>query len=186
VGARLLVGAVVLLVAAAAVEALHRVGASEVVAVSAGVGAERGEEADTGFTLAGAGTYEGDGRLLRTRVLRSGLEHLSAEEVGRAFPGADRGLLDILRVAVAPGGTLVLGVIRFPPGRTAQSGVELWQGRRLRGAFLVPPGSFGGGFAFDRAGTLIALFSADGALRSVYDLDGRRVEDFADRLLLGR
>jgi hypothetical protein len=94
--------------------------------------------------------------------------------------------LDILRLAVAPDGTLVLGVIRFPPGRRAQSGVELWQGRRLRGAFLVGPGSFGGGFAFDRAGTLLALFSADGALRGVHDLDGRRLQDFPDRFLLGR
>jgi hypothetical protein len=183
VQARIVVGAVLALAAAAAGDAL--VGGAEQGAVAPTARDRDGRE-ETGFALAREGTYEGDGRFLETRVLRAGREHLSAEAVAAAFPGADSGLIDILRIAVAPDGTLVLGIIRFPPGLRAQSGVELWRGRRLRGAFTVEPGSFGGGFAFDRAGELIALFSHDGALRGVYDLSGRRLEDFPDRFLLGR
>lgn len=182
--ARIVVGAVLVLAAAAAGDAL--VGGAEQAAVAPTARDREGGREETGFALAREGTYEGDGRYLETRVLRAGREHLSAEAVAAAFPGAEGGLIDILRVAVAPDGTLVLGIIRFPPGLRAQSGVELWRGRRLRGAFIVEPGSFGGGFAFDRAGELIALFSHDGALRGVYDLHGRRLEDFPDRFLFGR
>jgi hypothetical protein len=177
------VAAVLVLAAAAAGDALRRVGAVESAVAPRAQEIERDGPAEPGFVLAGEGAYEGDGRLLHTRVLRSGREYLSAEAVARAFPGADKGLIDILRVAAGPNGMLVLGVIRFPPGRAAQSGVELWRGNRLVDAFLVEPGSFGGGLAFDRTGELMALFSPDGALRGVYDLSGRRFADFPDRFL---
>ena len=182
--AQIVVGAVLALAAVAAADALIG-GGGEAADAPTARDRDHGREA-TEFALARAGTYEGDGRFLETRVLRAGREHLSAEAVAAAFPGADSGPIDILRVAVAPDGTLALGIIRFPPGLRAQSGVELWRGRWLRGAFTVEPGSFGGGFAFDRAGELIALFSHDGALRGVYDFSGRRLEDFPDRFLLGR
>lgn len=179
--ARIVVAAVLVLAAAAVTESLGLVGGDSAPAR----GAEPEARPEPAFVLAGEGTFAGDGRRLRDRVLRDGVEYLSAEEVGDAFPGSGRGLIDILRIAAGPDDTLALGVIRFPPGLRPETGVVLWRGREPVGAFLVEPGSFGGGIAFGRTNDLVALFSHDGGLRGVYDLSGRRLEDFPDRFLLG-
>ncbi|MDQ4081966.1 MAG: hypothetical protein M3123_03645, partial [Actinomycetota bacterium] len=110
-------------------------------------------------------------------------EYLSRDAVARAFPVRVEGPLDISKVAVAPDGTLVLAVYRFPADRPAQGALEFWRGRTLLSAFPVPPGYFGGGLAFNRDGSLVATFSYDGQLRGVFDRRGRRLESLPTSFL---
>jgi hypothetical protein len=183
-GARVVVGAVCVLALAAAADALR------------GLPPERGRGADVRaagvrdvrpvprLAEARAARFAGDGAFLTKRVLRDGREFLSAEDVERAFPGERDGPIDISKIAVAPDGTLALGVYRFRTGAPAAGAIELWRGRRLAGAFAVPPGWFGGGIAFDPTGTLVATFSRDGQLRGVFDRRGRRLDDLDEFLQL--
>lgn len=186
---RLVVLAVLVLAAAAAGDAMRGTGreardaAPDRGAARAGASEPPARQV---FVLPRQGRFEGDGRFLHRRVLRGGREYLSAEAIERAFPGDDRGPIDVSKIAVAPDGTLVLAVYRFPNGRPAIGALLLWRGRELVGSFAVRPGDFGGGLAFSRRGDLIALFSHDGALRGVYDRSGRRFDAFPDRFLLGR
>ena len=185
-GARLLVLAVFVLAAAAAGDAFRggggegRVNTSRTVTTRA---ASEERAPGAAFVLPRQGRFEGDGRFLHQRVLRSGREYLSAEAIEEAFPGEDQGPLDVSKIAMAPDGTLVLAVYRFPNGRPAAGAILFWRGREAVGAFSVPPGNFGGGLAFSPRGDLVALFSHDGALRGVYDREGRRFEKFPDRFL---
>jgi hypothetical protein len=159
------------LAAAAAGDALRGLGAEE--------RSVRGGEAPRGgFELVGGLRHDYSvvgGDLFRNNVVRSGNRFLSTDEVAAAFPGESENPIDVSKIAVAPDGTLVLGVYRFRPGLSAEGAVQLWKGRRLVGAFLVPPGYFGGGFAFSRDGALIATLSYDGALNGVFDREGRLV-----------
>jgi hypothetical protein len=66
---------------------------------------------------------------------------------------------------------------------TRLGAVELWRDRRPAGGFGVPPGYFGGGVAFNRDGSLLAMFSYDGQLRGVFDLTGRPVEGLHESFL---
>ena len=168
--ARLVVVAVFVLAAAAAGDAFRGGGAGERLPPRV---QEDPREQPTPLVPGNRHPYVAAGPFLQKRVLRGGREFLSAEAVERAFPGEAEGPLDISKVAVAPDGTLVLAVYRFPPGRAAVGALQFWRGRRLESAFDVPPGYFGGGLAFNRDGTLVALFSYDGQLRGVYDREGR-------------
>lgn len=113
--------------------------------------------------------------LTRTRVLRAGVEVLGEKAIDAAFPAPLEGVnFDVAHVAVAPDGTLVLAIYKFPrPGR-AQAGIELWRGRRLVGAFPVPAGSFGGGIGFNEEGDLVATFSRGESKVTLFDRTGRR------------
>jgi hypothetical protein len=167
--ARLVVVAVFVLAAAAAGDAFRGGGADELLRRTAQ------EEPPDRRTLLLSGSrhpFVAAGPFLQKRVLRGGREFLSAEAVERAFPGEVEGPLDISKVVVAPDGTLVLAVYHFPPGRAAVGALQFWRDRRVVGAFRVPPGYFGGGLAFNRDGSLVALFSHDGQLRGVYDRRG--------------
>lgn len=124
--------------------------------------------------------FASDGSFLHKRVLRAGKEYLSAEAIERAFPVPVDGPLDISKLAVAPDGTLVLAVYRFPADGHARGALEFWRGRRLVGAFAVPPGSFGRGLAFNRDGSRVATFSYDRRLSGVFDRHGRRFSSFSD------
>jgi hypothetical protein len=127
--------------------------------------------------------FTAEGELVRKRVLRGGKSYLSAEAVSGAFPGKADGPLDVSKIAVAPDGTLVLAVYRFPSDRPAVGALELWRGRTLVGAFQVPPGFFGGGLAFSRDSRYVATFSHDGALMGVFDRRGRLVSGLSDSFL---
>lgn len=180
--AKLVVVAVFFLAAAAAGDALRGVGAEERGALDRGGASEGGPLLVVGlrhdYAVVG-------GDLFRNRIVRSGAQFLSTDEVAAAFPGESKNPIDVSKIAVAPDGTLVLGVYRFRPGLSAEGAVELWNGRRLVGAFLVPPGYFGGGFAFTRDSALIATLSYDGTLNGVFDREGRLVsrlgESFSSR-----
>jgi hypothetical protein len=170
--AKLVVVAVFVLAAAAAGDALRERGASE------RAGDERPRRADTLPTLVGGRGHNfvvaGSG-LFHNTVLHEGAPHLSAARIAAAFPGESDHPIDVSKIAVAPDGTLVLGVYRFRPGLAAEGAVQLWRGRRLVGAFLVPPGYFGGGFAFSPDGALIGTLSIDGMLNGVFDRRGKLV-----------
>jgi len=182
VTARFLVVAVFVLAAAAAGDAFRgepgRVAALERPAVE-----ERATVAPPRLVLGKANRFRAVGPFLNKRVLRAGKEHLPAEAVEAAFPGDVAGPLDISKVAVAPDGTLVLAVYRFPLGRPAVGALQFWRDRRLLSAFEVPTGYFGGGLAFSRDGRLVALFSHDGGLRGVYDRGGRLLSGLPDSFL---
>ena len=126
---------------------------------------------DHGFTLAG--------RRMRNRVLRAGREHLGPEAVASAFPLPIEGPIAIANLAVAPDGTLVLAVWRFPSGRPMATALEFWRDRRAIGGFGVPPGHVAGGLAFSPDGQLVATFGPHGDLRGVFDRRGRRVTHHA-------
>jgi hypothetical protein len=180
VATKLVVAAVLVLAAAAAGDALRGVGAGE--RWSGGRTAPQRVES-TALRRGRAEEYASSGAFLRKRVLRSGREYLGAEAIERAFPVRTEGPLDISKVAVAPDGTLVLAIYRFPASGEAEGALELWRGRRLVGAFSVPPGYFGGGLAFNRDGSLLATFSYDGQLRGVFDRQGRRLSGLPESFL---
>ena len=129
----------------------------------------------TRFAVATTGGFEGAGPYLHNRVERNGREYLSAEAIEAAFPVPVDGPLDISKIAVAPDGTLVLAVYRFPAEGEAHGALEVWDRRRLVSAFPVPSGYFGGGLGFSGDAKLIATFSYDGAVRGVFDRSGRRL-----------
>lgn len=113
-----------------------------------------------------------DGPLVQSRVLRGGREVLSAEQVRAAFPSAPpEALFDVARIAVAPDGTLVLGVLALF-GQSAAA-LELWQAGSLVSAFPVPSGSFAGGLGFTRDGRVVGWLR-DGSWAWLFDREGRR------------
>lgn len=124
-----------------------------------------------------SGPYRADGGYLKSRVLFAGRPHLSEEQIAQAFPAvvAAYDLFDIRALALAPDGTLVVGVYEFPAGRPARAAIELWRGRELVGAFGVLPGALAGGLGFSGDGSLIAAFSADGQEAMLFDREGRFV-----------
>lgn len=128
-------------------------------------------------TLVGgkAAGFREDGPYLQTRVLEpGGREYLSAEAIEQAFPVPVEGPLDISDVAVAPDGTLVVAVYRFPAYGRARGALELWRDGKLVAAFAVPTGFLGGGLRFSRDGQLVGTLSRDGRL-TVLDRRGRLV-----------
>jgi hypothetical protein len=117
------------------------------------------------------------GTPFRTRVVRpGGGDYLGAAAIERAFPVRAAGPLDIARVAVGPDGTVVVAAHRFPLVGEYRSGLELWSGRKLVRAFLVPAGAFAGGLGFSPRGDLVATMRYDGRW-TLYDRRGRRVAD---------
>jgi hypothetical protein len=154
---RLVVAAAVVVLLVAAADAL-RGALSRPVPVSAPAAVARPV-----FVRGGSGGLHADGDPFRTRVLdRSGHVYLSKQAIAEAFPRAGNGPTDVEALAVAPGGTLVLGVRRFPLVGEWRSALELWRGRRLAAAVPVSPGAFAGGLAFSRGGRLVAALDAAG------------------------
>ena len=180
--ARVIVVAVFVLAAAAAGDAIRGPAPEERPAVRETAPARGGDPSR--LVPGQANRFRAVGPFLAQRVVLGRREYLGPDAVERAFPGNVEGPLDISKIAQAPDGTLVLAVYRFPPARPAAGALQFWRDRRLVGAFRVPPGYFGGGLAFNRDGSLVALFSHDGQLRGVYDRRGRRQSGLPDSFLV--
>lgn len=170
---KIVVAAVFVLAAAAAGDAVRGVGSEERRVSEQAT--ETSGQVRARLVPGSARDFVADGAFLRTRVLRSGREYLGTKAIAKAFPAPVGGPFDIARVTVAPDDTLVLAIYRFPAQGEPRNALEFWRGRRLVGAFPVPPGYFGGGLEFTRDGRLVAMFSYDGRLRGVFDRRGRRV-----------
>jgi hypothetical protein len=175
---RLLVVAVLSLAALAAADALRDTASSEPPAPRAAEPRQRAT-----LVRAPALPYTTDGPYLKKRVLYAGREYLSAEAVEEAFPVEVEGPLDISRMSVAPDGTVVLAVYRFPLHGPARGAIELWHRRRLVAAFPVPTGYFGGGVAVSRDARYVATFSYDGQIRGIYDRTGRPLSELPESFL---
>ena len=167
---RLLLVAVVVLVAVAAADAIRPDGEERT--VSAAPGRPTAQPAvhtsSSGYVAAGAFT--------RKRVLHHGREYLSSDAIDAAFPSLESGEpFDISHLAVAADGTLALAIHRFPAKEPVEAGIELWQEGRLLAAFQVPAGSFGGGLGFADEGRLVATLLSDGHSVVLYTRTGKRV-----------
>jgi hypothetical protein len=166
---RLIVLGVVVLAAAAAVDAIKRQSPER-------ASTQPGPTQPAGRLLGEDPTeYVAGGRRMRTRVLRNGREYLSREALDKAFPVPAEGILDIAHLASAPDGTLAVAIYKFPGTGGIRRGVELWQRGRLMSAFAVPPGSFGNGLAFAADGELVAVLPARDRPPIFFDRLGRRV-----------
>lgn len=115
------------------------------------------------------------GGFLRSRIVRGAEEVLSADAVAEAFPSYVPGPIEIRHMGVAPDGTLVLAVRRFPTNHKLLGALELWRGTSLVATWEVPPRWFAGGIGFVKPGGRIALFALDGSLAAVYDRQGKEV-----------
>jgi len=167
---RLLLAAVVVLVAVAAADAIRPDGQERTVSAAPGPAAPQ-----TSVQRASSG-YVAVGDFTRKRVLRHGREYLSADAIDAAFPGVELGEpFDISHLATAPDGTLALAIYRFPAKKPVEAGVELWREGRLVAAFQVPAGSFGGGLGFADEGRLVATLFPDGHSVALFSRAGKRV-----------
>ena len=166
---RLVAAAVVVLAVIAAADGAWRVGQGErAAAPSAGTAAPA-----HGVVAGEALGHVAVGSFTRTRVVRQGREVLGPDDVAGAFPVERSGLIDIAHVAVAPDGTLVLAVWRFPWTGGVHPALQLWRNGRLVAAFPVPHGSFAGGLGFSADGRLVATYSSDRHRATLFDRSGR-------------
>jgi hypothetical protein len=158
---RALIAAVLLVVAAAAADAVRNRGGAE-------AGAERPAEAappswriDRGPTPCRSLVPGACGRylVLGGEVTRDGRPHLRRGELAAAFPGAPAEPVHAFRVADARDGRLAVAV-RDRRGRGA---VEVWRGNELIGAFRVPSNAFAQGLGWTRDGTRVATYPRRGA-----------------------
>jgi hypothetical protein len=167
---RLLLAAVVVLVAVAAADAIRPDGKEQVVSAAPGQSAQQRsvQRSSSGYVAVGDFT--------RKRVLHHGREYLSSEAIDAAFPSVEVGEpFDISHLATAPDGTLALAIYRFPAKNPVEAGVELWREGRLLAAFEVPAGSFGGGLGFADEGRLVATLFSDGHSVALFSRAGDRV-----------
>ena len=164
---RVIVFAVVALVAAAAADSFRGKGSERVVA-------ERKPESQR--LVGPAPEYVTEGEGMRTQVTRRGRVYLTAEQIDAAFPAPLHGLpFDIAHNAVAPDGTLALAVYKLPPTGPIRAAIELWHEGELVNAFIVPTGSFGGGLGFTVDGRAVATVTPDGHTAVLFSRDGDRV-----------
>jgi hypothetical protein len=167
---RILLAAVVVLVAVAAADAIRPDGKEQAVSATPGPAAPLApvQRSTSGYVAVGDFT--------RKRVLHHGREYLSPEAIDAAFPSVEVGEpFDISHLATAPDGTLALAIYRFPAKKPVEAGVELWRKGRLLAAFQVPAGSFGGGLGFADEGRLVATLFPDGHSVALFSRAGRRV-----------
>jgi hypothetical protein len=165
---RLVVAAVLVVAVVGAADAVRRSVSEQVV--------ERPPERPTPLLLlrGDAEGFSAVGPFTRTSVVREGREVLTAAQVDAAFPAPFPGEpFDIAHVAVAPDGTLVLAVYKFPYHEPARAAIELWRGNELVGAFPVPDGSFAAGLGFSADGELVGMYSPE-RQATLYDRAGRR------------
>src|SRR5215204_4675597 len=123
---RLLLAAVVVLVAVAAADAIRPEGRERTVSAAPAPSAAKPavQRSSSDYVAVGAFT--------RKRVLHHGREYLSTAAIDAAFPSLESGApFDISHLATAPDGTLALGIYRFPAKRPVEAAVELWREGRL-------------------------------------------------------
>jgi len=168
---RLVLAAVVVLVAVAAADAIRPDSKERTISEASNRTAAPVasiQRASSGFVAVGPFT--------RKRVLHHGREYLSTASIDAAFPSLETGEpFDITHLATAPDGTLALGIYRFPAKKPVEAAVELWRDRRLLAAFPVPAGSFGGGLGFADEGRLVATLLSDGHSVVLFSRTGERV-----------
>jgi len=167
---RLLLAAVVVLVAVAAADAIRPEGRERTVSAAPARSAAQSavQGSSSGYVAVGAFT--------RKRVLHHGREYLSTAAIDAAFPSLESGEpFDISHLATAPDGTVALAIYRFPAKQPVEAAVELWRKGRLLAAFEVPAGSFGGGLGFADEGRLIATLLSDGHSVVLFTRTGKRV-----------
>lgn len=167
---RLLLAAVVVLVAVAAADAIRPEGRERTVSAAPAPSAAQSavQGSSSGYVAVGAFT--------RKRVLHHGREYLSTAAIDAAFPSLESGEpFDISHLATAPDGTVALAIYRFPAKQPVEAAVELWRKGRLLAAFEVPAGSFGGGLGFADEGRLIATLLSDGHSVVLFTRTGKRV-----------
>src|SRR5215213_4745645 len=176
---RLLLAAVVVLVAVAAADAIRPDGEERTVSAAPARSAAQPavQRSSSGYVAVGAFT--------RKRVLHHGREYLSTAAIDAAFPSLESGEpfdishlgepFDISHLATAPDGTVALAIYRFPAKQPVEAAVELWRKGRLLAAFEVPAGSFGGGLGFADEGRLIATLLSDGHSVVLFTRTGKRV-----------
>ena len=180
---RLLVVAVVLLAALAAGDALRGGDGTSKRTEPAATTSQEQAAREPATAIAGSSTLvpsrdtglRAAGKFLHSRIVRGAEEVLSADAVADAFPSFMPGPIEIRHMGVAPDGTLVLAVRRFPSNHQLLGALELWRGTRLVATWEVPPRAFAGGIGFVRPGGRIALFALDGSLAVVYDRRGNEV-----------
>ena len=166
---RLVLAAVVVLVAVAAADAI-RPGSKERVI------SEASNRAAPATIQRASSGYVAVGPFTRKRVLHHGREYLSTAAIDAAFPSLETGEpFDISHLATAADGTLALAIYRFPAKQPVEAAVELWRDRRLLAAFPVPAGSFGGGLGFADEGRLVATLLSDGHSVVLFTRTGKRV-----------
>ena len=167
---RLLLAAVVVLVAVAAADAIRPDSKERTGSAAPGRSAAQPavQRSSSGYIAVGAFT--------RKRVLHHGREYLSTEAIDAAFPSLESGEpFDITHLATASDGTLALAIYRFPAKEPVEAAVELWREGRLLAAFQVPAGSFGGGLGFADEGRLVATLLSDGHSVVLFTRTGKRV-----------
>lgn len=167
---RLVLAAVVVLVAVAAADAIRPDAKERTISEASNRSAAPAsvQRSSSGYVAVGAFT--------RKRVLHHGREYLDTASIDAALPGLETGEpFDISHLATAPDGTLALAIYRFPFKEPTEAAIELWHNRRLLAAFPVPAGSFGGGLGFADEGRLVATLLADGHSVVLFTRTGKRV-----------
>lgn len=103
-------------------------------------------------------------RLLTSTLLQDGKVLLREEELARPFPAGSEGPLDVVGYDLRPDGLLAVVTVRFEPGRLPRRLLELWRGKRLEQAILLPElnlpagaGRLGDRVEFDPSGREVAV-----------------------------
>lgn len=116
--------------------------------------------------------------LLATSVLRDGQVLLGEDELARPFPPDAQGPLDVVGYGARADGLLAVVVVRFESGRRPRRMLELWRGKELEQAILLPElglpagyGRLGERVEFDPTGREVAVsFSGAGREMVLVDL----------------
>ena len=103
-------------------------------------------------------------RLFTSTLLRDGRVFLREEELVRPFPPRSEGTLDVVGYDLRPDGLLAVVPVRFEPGRRPRRLLELWRGKRLERAIVLPElnlpagaGRLGDRVEFDPSGREVAV-----------------------------
>ena len=175
---RFVVGAVAVLVALAAVDAVRQ-------RVRGGPEARRPEarltswRIDRGPSPCRSLVRDACGRYVVTggAVRRSGEPFLGPRSLASAFPESPQGRVEAVRVADGHGDLLAVAV-RDLAGRGA---IEVWHERgAVAGSFPLSPVAFAGGLGFSPGGHLVAAYDAAGQA-TLYDVRGNEVAVAGER-----
>jgi hypothetical protein len=103
-------------------------------------------------------------RLLTSTLLRDGSVLLGEEELARPFPPDSEGPLDVVGYDLRPDGLLAVVTVRFESGRRPRRLLQLWRGKQLERAILLPElalpagtGRLGDRVEFDPTGQELAV-----------------------------
>ena len=120
-------------------------------------------------------------RLLTSTLLRDGRVFLREEDLVRPYPPGSEGPLDVVGYDLRPDGLLAVVTVRFEPGRRPRRLLQLWRGKRLERAILLPElnlpagaGRLGDRVEFDPSGREVAVsFPGAGKEMILVDVEDR-------------